>query len=190
MISVWWGMGKSWLKIHVYLWEKSKWPLPFNWHISKRWMSARQSIQFDVSRPKCFLLRRVIWLWIKKISFWDSSHTVLSSVVLTLWLLTVNWIWIRSTFNILIWISWDCIGTANRCRVNIETWLWNGLYALSYASLFTCTGMMHSDQGICISREDFGSGYTLFVYDYVWWFDSPGSFPFVENWVIAFRNQL
>ena len=41
----------------------------------------------------------------------------------------------------------------------------NGLYARSYASLFTGTGMMHSDQGNCISREDFGNGYTLFVYD-------------------------
>ena len=146
--SMWWVMGKSWLKMCLYLWEKGKWYLPFNWDISKRRMSGRQNIQSGVSRPKCFLLRRVIWLWVKKIA-WGRGK--------------LNQIWIHSTFNISIWISWHCIGTDNRCRVNI--WNLTLEWAVCYTSLFTGTGMMHSHQGNCIPRVDFGGGFTRFVSD-------------------------
>lgn len=41
----------------------------------------------------------------------------------------------------------------------------NGLYARSFASLFTSTGMMNSNQGNCISWDDYSNGYTLFGFD-------------------------
>ena len=41
----------------------------------------------------------------------------------------------------------------------------NGLYARSYASLFTGTGMMNTDQGNGISRIDYANGFTLFCFD-------------------------
>ena len=40
-----------------------------------------------------------------------------------------------------------------------------GLYARSYASLFTGTGMMNTDQGNGISRTDYANGFTLFCFD-------------------------
>ena len=41
----------------------------------------------------------------------------------------------------------------------------NGLYARSYASLFSATGLMNMDQGNNISSSDYAKGYTLFGFD-------------------------
>ena len=41
----------------------------------------------------------------------------------------------------------------------------NGLYARSYASLFSATGLMNTDQGNNISSSDYAKGYTLFGFD-------------------------
>ena len=38
----------------------------------------------------------------------------------------------------------------------------NGLYSRNYASLFSATGLMNSDQGNDIRRSDYTKGYTLF----------------------------
>lgn len=40
-----------------------------------------------------------------------------------------------------------------------------GAYAESYQTLFTGTGLLGKDQGIDISYEDYGKGYTLFAFD-------------------------